>query len=92
MNLVNEAGYLYGLSKKLIAINKEIHSRREEGRTLTEQYSLGHSSERQQKIQRRYRTVAEKIRAATEERHTLLRQLHRHQVAFAGGVQKESKV
>ena len=92
MNIVNESGYLYSLSKKLIAINKEIHSRREEIHKLTEQYSVGYPSERQQKVQRQYRIVAEKIRKAVEERQHLLTQLHRHQVAFAGGVQKESKV
>jgi len=88
MTITNEAAYLYVYSKKLIAVNKKIHSLREEGQKAVQR--LHQTADQKQKYQHRSQKAAEKLRKAMEEKQTILGKLHRHQVAFAHQLRKES--
>ena len=91
MTLINEAAYLYVYSKKVIAVNKRLHGFREDAATQAKKFHSTRNSQHQQKHHAEYQQLAEKIKKLLEERQEILKKLHRHQVAFAGQLQKESR-
>ena len=90
MTITNEAAYLYVYSKKLISINRKIHSLRENGRKAMERLHQTSDSARKERYQHQSQKAADKLKKAIEERQTILGKLHRHQVAFAGQLRTES--
>ncbi len=90
MTLTNEAAYLYVYSKKLISVNKKIHSLREDGQKEMQRFHHTADAHQKQKYHHQSQKAAEKLRKKIEERHTILAKLHRHQVAFAGQLRPES--
>lgn len=89
MTITNEAAYLYVYSKKLISVNKKIHSLREEGNKAMQRFHHTADAHQKQKYHHQSQQAAEKLRKKIEERHTILAKLHRHQVAFAGQLKTE---
>ncbi len=47
-------------------------------------------AKQKQELQHQSQKLAEKLKKMIEEKHTVLGKLHRHQVAFAHQLQKES--
>lgn len=90
MTITNEAAYLYVYSKKLLSVNKKIHSLREDGQKAMQRFHHTADAHQKQKYHQQSQKAAEKLRKVIEERHTLLGKLQRHQVAFAGQLQKEA--
>ncbi len=90
MTITNEAAYLYVYSKKLISVNKKIHSLREDGRKAMEKFHQTTDAGQKQKYHHQSQKVAGKLKTAIEERQTILTKLHRHQVAFAGQLKNEA--
>ncbi len=90
MTIANEAAYLYVYSKKLITVNKRIHSLREDAHKAMQRFHHTTDAKQKQEYQHQSQKQAEKLKKAMEERHTILGKLHRHQVAFAGQLRTES--
>ncbi|HLC71061.1 MAG TPA: hypothetical protein VJI32_03585 [Candidatus Nanoarchaeia archaeon] len=90
MTITNEAAYLYVFSKKLISVNKKIHSLREDGRKAMERLHQTSDSVRKERYQNQSQKAADKLKKAIEERQSILAKLHRHQVAFAGQLRTEA--
>ena len=90
MSLINEAAYLYVYSKKIITVNTKIHSMREDGRKELQKFHQATDSDKKQKHQHQSEKVSKKLQELLEERQKILTKLRRHQVAFAGQLQKEA--
>jgi len=90
MTITNEAAYLYVYSKKLISINRRIHSLREDGRKALEKFHQTNDSSQKEKYRRQSRKAADKLKKTIEEKQNILTKLHRHQVAFAGQLRNEA--
>lgn len=90
MTITNEAAYLYVYSKKLISVNKKIHSLREDGQKAMQKFHQTTDTKRKQECHHQSQKVAEKLKKVIEERSTILAKLQRHQVAFAGQLRTES--
>lgn len=90
MTITNEAAYLYVYSKKLIAVNKRIHSLREDGQKIMRRFGQINDIAQKQKHHHQSQKAAQKLQKSIEERNTILAKLHRHQVAFAGQLRNEA--
>ena len=90
MTITNEAAYLYVYPKKLISVNKKIHSLREDGHKATQKFHHTTDAKKKQDYHHQSQKAADKLKKKIEERHTILTKLRHHQVAFAGQLQNEA--
>jgi len=91
MTLVNEAAYLYVFSKKLLKITEQLRKLRHKAEThAQEQRRSKDHKQRNSHFQKQAKT-ADKIKEKQQEYTQTLQELRRHQVAFAGQLQKEMK-
>ena len=91
MSLVNEAGYLYVLSKKLTKINKVILALTDEAKHHQAKHSSEIHPKKKEKYGRKHRKAMETAQHLLKERSHLAQQLHHHYVAFANAMQKEMR-
>ncbi len=91
MSLLNEAGYLYVLSKDLLNINKKIRKQIEEARDHINNHSKATRHEEKQKHYDKHTKSVGKVRKCIEERNEILKKMQRHQVAFAHQLREEAK-
>ncbi len=91
MSLSNEAGYLYVLSKDLIALNKKIKSHADDVRKHAENHTKAtHQSDKQKHLER-HSDARDTLGKLLEKRYEILKKMQRHQVAFAHRLREESK-
>ncbi len=91
MSLVNEAGYLYVLSKKLTKLNKLILAVTDEAKHHQAKHTSESHPKKKEKHGRKHQKAMEKVQHLLKERSHLAQQLHHHYVAFAHVMQKEMK-
>ncbi|MBI2573241.1 hypothetical protein HYV86_05250 [Candidatus Woesearchaeota archaeon] len=92
MSLLNEAGYLYVLSKDLMSVNKKIRKHAQKAREHFDDHTKATRHEDKQKHYVKHTDATAKVRKLAEKHNEILRKIQRHQVAFAHSLRDETKL
>ena len=90
MNIINEAGYLYDYSKKLIKINKELNKLSRKAHKHSHQHQKA-KEEKKHKHQKRHQSTVNEIKELMKKHNQIITKLRHHHLTYAHALKKEHK-
>ena len=92
MHLANEAGYLYVLSKELMALNKQLKKLTSKAEKHLRHYSDAKTEEERLHRHTRHTRTTIEISHLLKKHHLLLQKLKHHHLAFDHTLVREHKI
>jgi signal transduction histidine kinase len=92
MSLHNEAAYLYVLAKKLTKVNKLIKQKTKKAQKHKNKHEKATKVNKREKHRIKHGKAAKEIGELMKDHNKLLAKIKKHQIAFAGQLQKEHKI
>ena len=91
MNLINEAGYLYLYSKKLVRLNKKLKRLSKKAEKHSHRHGKAKSEERKLRHKLKHRKTTDEMKNLIKKHNRVLRRIKHHYLTYSHTLKKEHK-